>query len=301
MSTPPKPHKSRLSSLFGGRNDNRAPPGGAQDSAPTMRPDSHYNSDNNSNDGTSTTAAPSFTSQAPSDRYKTITTTTTTTTTTTNGPHSSNTANKLDPRVDSTSVESTSPGYGANNGSTTTAPQNSNLGNQAQSRMDGDYRSTTTAPHNSNLGNQAHSRMDGDYGPSVPERSALRTPDRPDRNASSSPNFSYPHPAPTSRGPGTIQNLKVAAAGIHVRTILQNLKFCLLIIHQGAGETLRGALNSSVDRRFHAPPDTVAKHDEVAASGRSEIESGRFSDTTRAREDEHTPGRLRRKLRVINE
>ncbi len=46
---------------------------------------------------------------------------------------------------------------------------------------------------------------------------------------------------------------------------------------QGAGETLRGTVNSAVDRQFHAPAGTVAAHEEVANAGRREIESGRLN------------------------
>jgi hypothetical protein len=56
-----------------------------------------------------------------------------------------------------------------------------------------------------------------------------------------------------------VQSLKTAAAGIH-----------------GAGETLRGTINSAVARRTGAPNEVVAAHDTVAAKGRQEIETGRF-------------------------
>jgi hypothetical protein len=71
----------------------------------------------------------------------------------------------------------------------------------------------------------------------------------------------------------TLSNLKAAAAGIH-----------------GVGETLRGTLNSNIDRRFPGSGDKekqaaiVQRHDDVAAAGRNEIENQRFHDSVRERE-----------------
>jgi hypothetical protein len=45
---------------------------------------------------------------------------------------------------------------------------------------------------------------------------------------------------------------------------------------QGAGETLRGTLNSSVDRRFGANHQTTAKDQAAIETGRYEVENGRF-------------------------
>lgn len=46
---------------------------------------------------------------------------------------------------------------------------------------------------------------------------------------------------------------------------------------QGAGETLRGTFNSSIDRHVgHASPERLAAHNQVLAAGRSEIETGKF-------------------------
>jgi len=59
--------------------------------------------------------------------------------------------------------------------------------------------------------------------------------------------------------PSTVQNLKTAAAGIH-----------------GAGEALRGVINSTVDKRLGASPETLAKHESVIDRGRAEIETGRY-------------------------
>lgn len=68
--------------------------------------------------------------------------------------------------------------------------------------------------------------------------------------------------------PGTFQNLKTAAIGIH-----------------GAGETLRGTLNSSIDRHVgHAPPERLAAHEQVVSAGAAEIEAARFHEGARERE-----------------
>lgn len=105
--------------------------------------------------------------------------------TTAAGPHSSNVANKLDPRVDSTTgaqhYGQTGTTAGLNTGSTTTAgPHNSNIANKLDPRVDsdmdnrarhdamagssyGDPRSTDTAgPHSSNIANKLDPRVDSD-------------------------------------------------------------------------------------------------------------------------------------------
>lgn len=53
----------------------------------------------------------------------------------------------------------------------------------------------------------------------------------------------------------TLQGLKSAAVGIH-----------------GASETLRGTINSAVDRHTNAPADVLAEHDRTIAGGRHEME-----------------------------
>ncbi|KAI1338357.1 hypothetical protein F5Y15DRAFT_126553 [Xylariaceae sp. FL0016] len=92
----------------------------------------------------------------------------------------------------------------------------------------------------------------------------------PARN--SIPSFSYPgrnrplgegsddtaRPDP-SRPRSTLQNLKSAAAGIH-----------------GAGETLRGTLNSVVDERFSSDPRAHEKNQAALTRGQYEIENRRF-------------------------
>lgn len=63
----------------------------------------------------------------------------------------------------------------------------------------------------------------------------------------------------TLQGQSTISNLKMAAAGIH-----------------GAGEALRGTVNSVVDRRLGADQETMKKNEAAIQAGRYEIENCRF-------------------------
>jgi len=50
------------------------------------------------------------------------------------------------------------------------------------------------------------------------------------------------------------------------------------------GETLRGTMNSSIDRHLHASAETIAADNRVAESGRAEMQTGHFSDLTKERE-----------------
>lgn len=113
--------------------------------------------------------------------------------------------------------------------------------------------------------------------PDVPLRSESRSPTRP-----SAQHFSYPSRVPPGQtqdeyqavpaplrigqrsehnlhGQSTISNLKMAAAGIH-----------------GAGEALRGTVNSVMDRRLGADQETMKKNEEAIQAGRYEIENRRF-------------------------
>jgi hypothetical protein len=122
---------------------------------------------------------------------------------TTAGPHSSNLANKVDPRVDSdlsgshtaggagygsthtgTSHSTTGAGYGTTHPATTTGPHSSNIANKIDPRVDSTTghstnghstysqthpgtagnisHSTNAGPHNSNLVNKADPRVDSD-------------------------------------------------------------------------------------------------------------------------------------------
>ena len=74
------------------------------------------------------------------------------------------------------------------------------------------------------------------------------------------------------------------------------------------GETLRGTVNAGVDKRFNPAPDTMAAHNQTLEAGRSEIQSGQLSDTSRQAGGIGNPtkGILRKskgdqQLRVVNE
>lgn len=69
--------------------------------------------------------------------------------------------------------------------------------------------------------------------------------------------------------PSTVDSLRTAAVGLHA-----------------VGETLRGTLNSSVDKRFSKPDAPVhAKNQAALDAGRAEIESGRFAQSHRPQPD----------------
>ncbi|UZP39473.1 hypothetical protein NXS19_007289 [Fusarium pseudograminearum] len=105
--------------------------------------------------------------------------------------------------------------------------------------------------------------------PAIPERNARRSaefvpaplqigqgafPPPPPPQDSSKP-VNYSRPASKS----TFANLKTAAAGIH-----------------GAGETLRGTLNSTVDKHFGGTPAAIEKNQAAIEAGRYEIDKGKF-------------------------
>jgi hypothetical protein len=50
---------------------------------------------------------------------------------------------------------------------------------------------------------------------------------------------------------------------------------------QGAGEALRGAFNSELDKRTGAPPEALAAHNAVIDRGRAEIETGKYQHQQR--------------------
>ncbi len=100
-------------------------------------------------------------------------------------------------------------------------------------------------------------------------------------------------------GGGTLQGLKSAAVGLHVSALSSSLcpQGCdpppppppnplvptppTCSNHtdptpQGVGETLRGTVNSSVDRRFKASPEAIAAHESVVRAGQEEMNSGRL-------------------------
>lgn len=280
-------------------------------------PDSTYGSEASRD---SYTGAPSLTGSDNSHNYvndqgQVVTTTTTTTTTTTagggnattSGPHESNLANKLDPRVDSS------------------ADQQTEVQETVQHHPPGIPPKSTMRERSPNP-QPIPSRQAPPIQPSMRSQG-----DRvPNYDSPSSPtgrhNFSYPSRTPPN-GPtagggqqSTLQGLKTAAVGIHVSPIPPPLPAALRGTtlepqptnkkYQGAGETLRGTLSGAVDKRFNAPPEQLAAHSQVANSGRSEIESGRLSDQSRQSGGIGTPqavkGILRKRagsggLRVVNE
>ncbi|KAF7508288.1 hypothetical protein GJ744_009433 [Endocarpon pusillum] len=128
-------------------------------------------------------------------------------------------------------------------------------------------------------GQQPHSSLQTSHGQQAyPNQQTYQGERYPSNQASSPAQHIAPDGAsrPGQR-PGTFQNLKVAAAGIH-----------------GAGETLRGTLNSSIDRHIgHAPPEKLAAHQQVLAHGASEIESGKlYHDPAREQDRLRAKGRL---------
>ena len=56
------------------------------------------------------------------------------------------------------------------------------------------------------------------------------------------------------------------------------------LLGQGAGETLRGTLTNAVDKRFNATPEALAANEEMINAGKSEYQTGVFSDRTKAQE-----------------
>jgi hypothetical protein len=65
--------------------------------------------------------------------------------------------------------------------------------------------------------------------------------------------------SPYQQRQSTAQSIRTAAAGLH-----------------GAGEAIRGAVNSNVARRTGASAEEIAKHDAVMERGRREIETGQI-------------------------
>lgn len=79
------------------------------------------------------------------------------------------------------------------------------------------------------------------------------------------------------RQPSTLQNLKSAAAGIHVsaNSVIQE-QHDTHTIHQGVGETLRGTLNTSVEKHFGANAQAMDENKAALEAGRYEMENRRF-------------------------
>jgi hypothetical protein len=82
-----------------------------------------------------------------------------------------------------------------------------------------------------------------------------------------------------------LENLKTAAAGIHV-SILPPEMISNWYISKGAAETLRGTVSSTADRRLRPGKATeadLAKHQEVINNGKYEIENRKFAPRNSAR------------------
>ncbi|KAL8914875.1 MAG: hypothetical protein Q9172_006994 [Xanthocarpia lactea] len=148
-----------------------------------------------------------------------------------------------------------------------------------------------TTVENNGPSSDYNNRNEGSGSPPIPIRSSLRdrSPNPPsmlpgnagpaqDRisiggtSPSGRTNFSYPN-----RGGGFMGAQQMTPQQQHNQGTLQGLKNAAIGIH-GAGETLRGTLNSAVDRRTGAPPEKLAEHDRVLAAGRQEMETGRMPE-----------------------
>ncbi|KAL8786105.1 MAG: hypothetical protein Q9213_002968 [Squamulea squamosa] len=158
---------------------------------------------------------------------------------------------------------------------------------------------TTTSggqPINSSVENNGPSsdynnRSEGGGSPPIPIRSSLRdrSPNPPpmqqgnpgpirDRSpiGGTSPsgrtNFSYPN-----RGGGVMGGQQMTPQQQHNQGTLQGLKSAAIGIH-GAGETLRGTLNSAIDRHTGAPAEKMVDHERVLAAGRQEMDTRRMPE-----------------------
>ncbi|KAM0806006.1 hypothetical protein BDR22DRAFT_830022 [Usnea florida] len=180
-------------------------------------------------------------------------------------------------------------------------------GRSHEQRQPDNYGSSTAPPQQqSSGGGGLSSLLTGGRTHDQRQQDNYGTPNSPQGQGRH--NFSYPSRTPPNeraqvpgqsqtqmpiqqqpQNPSTLQNLKTAAVGIH-----------------GVGETLRGTLNSTVDRRFHAPPEQQAQNERVLNAGRQEIESGHLSEHSRQQGGPGTKGILRKsngtgQLRVVNE
>ncbi|KAL8801675.1 MAG: hypothetical protein Q9182_004312 [Xanthomendoza sp. 2 TL-2023] len=148
-----------------------------------------------------------------------------------------------------------------------------------------------TTVENNGPASDYNNRTDGGAGsPPIPARSSLRerSPQPPpvqqsnagplrDRSpvAGTSPNrtnFSYPN-----RGGGMTGQQQMTPQQQHNQGTLQGLKSAAVGFH-GASETLRGTLNSAIDRRTGAPAERLADHDRVLAAGKHEMDTGRMPE-----------------------
>ncbi len=195
---------------------------------PSAATDSTYGSEGDSSTRDSYASAPSLTgsdrSQQPNtftnDQGQTVTTTTTTTTTTTrgaggqsqtSGPHTSNMANKLDPRVNSGS-DQTEVTEVRRERDRPNVPVKSAMRERSPNPPP---QQTRQAPPIQTPARNDPSQNHGD--PSSPSgRHNFSYPSRTPPNGQVGAPQGYQQPHQSQQQPGTLQNLKTAAVGIHV-------------------------------------------------------------------------------------
>ncbi|KAF2840046.1 hypothetical protein M501DRAFT_1056415 [Patellaria atrata CBS 101060] len=167
------------------------------------------------------------------------------------------------------------------------APSNASYGppqQQTYSAYNPDDPSLAPAPLNTSSKNYSPSSSHHPQGSGVPPIPPIPENYQTYQDSPTRQNFSYPGRIPPTgqnavvgtdqegrplRSTGaTLQNLKAAAAGLH-----------------GAGETLRGTFNQSIDRRWDSKNTALqSKNEEVIARGRQEIENARFGESFHHRE-----------------
>ncbi|KAL8797969.1 MAG: hypothetical protein Q9182_007073 [Xanthomendoza sp. 2 TL-2023] len=148
----------------------------------------------------------------------------------------------------------------------------------------------TTVENNGPASDYISNRTDGGAGsPPIPAHSSLRerSPQPPpmqqsnagplrDRSpvAGTSPNrTSFPYP---NRG-GGMTGQQMTPQQQHNQGTLQGFKSAAVGFH-GASETLRGTLNSAIDRRTGALAERLADHDRVLAADKHEMDTGRMPE-----------------------
>ncbi|TID27763.1 Sphingolipid C9-methyltransferase 2 [Venturia nashicola] len=159
-------------------------------------------------------------------------------------------------------------------------PVSASVGTQDFASGSQDVNRGSYEPYRNDLGNTQNSSR-----PRRPVEPSLGQPGLNGQPAREQPAYGGERPQ------STLQSLKFAAAGIH-----------------GAGETLRGALNSNIDRRTGASEAQLAKHNAVLDRGRQEIETGHLqrpsnssmgsSSVSEPEELMHTPTQTPEKRRI---
>ncbi|KAL9027519.1 MAG: hypothetical protein Q9196_003965 [Gyalolechia fulgens] len=125
--------------------------------------------------------------------------------------------------------------------------------------------------------------------PPIPTRSSLRdrSPNPPTMQGSgnnaiqdrspmpgTSPgrtNFSYPNRGPFVQSAPPTQQQQQQQQQQAQQSTLQGLKSAAIGIN-GASETLRGTINSAVDRHTNAPPDILAEHERTIQGGKHDMD-----------------------------